>query len=251
MIIIKSAREIELMKQAGRIAAGARELAGSMIHDGVRLEDIDRAVEDYIRSRDAVPTFLGYGDYPASCCLSVNEQVLHGIPGPDILQNGDIVSVDVGATYRGYVGDCADTFACGDVSENAQKLIAVTRQSFYEALKVMREGNRVGDIGAAVEDYCTARGYGVVFEYTGHGVGASMHEEPSVPNIGPAGRGPRLKRGMTLAVEPMINEGTGAVKRLADGWTIVTADGKLSAHYENTVLITGSDPVILTATQEV
>lgn len=246
MIILKSAREIELMKKAGRIAAGARRVAGEMVRPGVTLKEINKAVHSYIKSQGAKPTFLGYGGFPAACCLSVNEAVIHGIPNDYALKEGDIVSIDVGATFQGYVGDCADTFPCGAISAEDEALIRDTRQSFWEAFKVMREGYRIGDVGAAVEDYCVARGYGVVWEYTGHGVGRALHEDPSVPNLGPAGHGARLRRGMTLAVEPMINLGTDDVERMDDGWTVLTADRKRSAHYENTVLITDGDPVILT-----
>lgn len=246
MIILKSAREIELMKKAGRIAAGARRVAGEMVREGVTLKEINKAVHSYIKSQGAKPTFLGYGGFPAACCLSVNEAVIHGIPNDYALKEGDIVSIDVGATFQGYVGDCADTFPCGTISAEDEKLIRDTRQSFWEAFKVMREGYRIGDVGAAVEDYCEARGYGVVWEYTGHGVGRALHEDPSIPNLGPAGHGARLRRGMTIAVEPMINLGTPDVDKMDDGWTVLTADRKRSAHYENTVLITDGDPVILT-----
>lgn len=250
MIVIKSAKDIEIMKKAGAIAAGARALAGSMVRPGVELRQIDKAVHQFILSHGAKATFLGYGGYPASCCLSVNEVVIHGIPGNQVLKEGDIVSVDVGATFQDFVGDCADTFPCGAVSQEDEALIRDTRQSFWEAFKIMREGYRIGDIGAAVESYCRSRGYGVVWEYTGHGIGRAMHEDPAVPNLGPAGHGARLKPGMTIAVEPMICQGTGDVHRLSDGWTVKTKDGKKSAHYENTVWITRSDPVILTALAE-
>ena len=251
MIILKSAREIELMKQAGRIAAGARALAGDMVKPGVTLKEIDKAVHSYIKSRGAKPAFLGYGGFPACCCMSVNEAVIHGIPGNYALKEGDILSVDLGAICQGYYSDCADTFPCGTISAEDEKLIADTRQSFWEAFKFMREGYRIGDVGAAVEDYCTARGYGVVWEYTGHGVGRALHEDPSIPNLGPAGHGARLRRGMTLAVEPMINLGTADVEKLDDGWTVLTADRKKSAHYENTVLITDGDPIVLTTEDEI
>lgn len=246
MIILKSAREIELMKKAGRIAAGARALAGEMVAPGITLKEIDKAVHSYIKSHGAKAAFLGYGGFPACCCMSVNEAVIHGIPNDYALKEGDILSVDLGAIYQGYYSDCADTFPCGNISAEDENLIRDTRQSFWEAFKVMREGYRIGDVGAAVEDYCTARGYGVVWEYTGHGVGRALHEDPSIPNLGPAGHGARLRRGMTLAIEPMINLGTGDVEKMDDGWTVLTADRKRSAHYENTVLITDGDPVILT-----
>jgi len=251
MIVIKSAREIELMKKAGAIAASALKLAGKMIAPGVNTMDIDKAVKKYIESRGAKPSFLNYNGYPASCCISVNNVVIHGIPSKkQFLKEGDIVSVDVGAHYKGYHGDCANTFACGNISEEAKSLIETTRQSFWEGMKFAKDGYRVGDVGYAVEEYCRQRGYGVVYEFTGHGVGAKLHEDPSVPNLGPAGHGPRLRKGMTIAVEPMINQGCDEVDILDDGWTTVTADGKLAAHYENTVLITDGEPIILTVADE-
>ena len=249
MIVIKSAKDIEWMRKAGRIAAGARALAGSMACPGTSLRAIDREVHKYILAHGAKPTFLGYGGYPATCCLSVNDTVIHGIPNDSVLREGDILSVDVGATFGGFVGDCADTFPVGSISSEDEALIRDTRASFFEAFKLMKEGYRIGDVGAAVEDYCVSRGYGVVWEYTGHGVGRAMHEDPSIPNLGPAGHGARLRAGMTIAVEPMINQGTADVVRLSDGWTVKTADGRKSAHYENTVLITAGEPEILTVAE--
>ncbi|MCD8322897.1 MAG: type I methionyl aminopeptidase [Oscillospiraceae bacterium] len=245
-IIIKSPREIELMRQAGRITAAARTVAREMVAPGVTTAQIDREVRHFIEKSGAIPTFLGYGGFPASVCLSVNDEVIHGIPGHRRLKEGDIVSVDVGATWKGYVGDCAGTYIAGEGSEEAKRLIAVTRQSFFEGIAQARAGNHVGDISHAVQTYVEKNGFGVVREYVGHGVGSEMHEAPEVPNYGPAGHGPKLVRNMTIAVEPMVTQGTWEVKVLKDGWTVKTLDGKLSAHYENTILITDGEPEILT-----
>lgn len=250
-IIIKSDRDIDLMRQAGKITAGARSLARQMIEPGVTTKAINKEVFSFIKKSGAEPTFLGYGGYPASVCISVNEQVIHGIPGNRRIEEGDIVSIDVGATYKGYVGDCAGTFPCGKCSEEALRLIAATRQSFFEGIKYARQGCRVSDISAAVQACAEGQGYSVVREYVGHGVGAKMHEEPEVPNFGRPGHGPRLVKGMTLAVEPMINAGGWQVRVLSDGWTVVTADGKLSAHYENSILITDGEPEILTMADDI
>ena len=250
-IVIKSSREIELMRQAGRIAAGARSVARQMIEPGVTTKAINQAVFHYIKQCGAEPTFLGYYDYPASACISINDQVIHGIPGSRKLREGDIVSVDVGATYKGFVGDCAGTFPCGTCSDEALRLIAVTRQSFFEGIRQARPGNRVSDISAAVQQCAEAAGYSVVRDYVGHGVGAKMHEDPEVPNYVQHGRGsPRLVKGMTIAVEPMVNLGGPEVRSLSDGWTVVTADGSLSAHYENSILITDGEPEILTVADD-
>jgi methionyl aminopeptidase len=250
-IVIKSSREIELMRQAGKIAAGARSIARQMIEPGVTTRAINKEVFHFIKKSGAEPTFLGYSGYPASACISVNDQVIHGIPGARKLQAGDIVSVDVGATYQGFVGDCAGTFPCGTCGEEALRLIAVTRQSFFEGIRQARPGKRVSDISAAVQQYAEGAGYGVVRDYVGHGVGARMHEDPEVPNYVQRGRGsPRLVQGMTIAVEPMVNMGSWEVKVLSDGWTVVTADGSLSAHYENSILITDGEPEILTVADD-
>jgi len=246
VIIIKSDPAIKLMKEAGKITFGAMEIAINACKAGVRTELVDKAVYDYILSRGAAPTFLNYGGFPKSICISINEQVIHGIPSGRMIKDGDIVSLDVGANYRGYNGDCARTVGIGNIDENAQRLIDVTRQSFFEGLKFCREDFRVSDISHAIGSYCEGFGYGVVREFTGHGIGQDLHEEPQIPNFGEAGRGPRLKSGMTIAVEPMINEGTYEVGILDDGWTVVTLDSKLSAHYENTVLICDGQPQILT-----
>ena len=250
MIRIKSAREIEMMRAAGRITAAARALAGKMVAPGVTTQEIDKAVHDFIVSRGAVPTFLGYGGYPASVCVSINEEVIHGIPGKRVIREGDVVSIDVGATKDGYVGDCAATFIAGRASEEAERLLSVTRQSFFEGIKYARPGYRVSDIGSAVQQYVEAHGFSVIRDYVGHGVGAQMHEEPEIPNFGKPGHGPRLVRGMTIAVEPMVAAGDWPVRVLRDDWTVVTKDGSLAAHYENTILITDSEPEILTVCEE-
>ena len=249
MIAIKNERELEIMRQACKITAAARALAGDMVKPGVSTKQIDKAVHDYIVSQGAKPSFLNYHGYPASICISVNDTVIHGIPGGYVLQEGDIVSVDVGAYYKGFHGDCAATFPCGAISAKAEKLISVTKQSFYEGLRFARRGHRVSDISHAIQTYVESNGYSVVRSFVGNGVGAQLHEEPEVPNFGAPGRGPRLIPGMTLAIEPMVNEHTHEVRVLKDGWTTVTADGKLSAHYENTVLITDGEPEILTVTE--
>ena len=247
MITLKSSHEIDLMRQAGKITAAARALAGEMVKPGVTTQEIDKAVEEFIRKQGAVPSFLNYNGYPASACISVNDEVIHGIPGKRVLQEGDIVSIDVGAYIGGFHGDCAATFACGKISDEAKRLIDVTRQSFFEGIKFAKEGYRVQDISAAVQTYVEGHGFSVVREFVGHGVGAHLHESPEVPNFGRSGRGPRLLRGMTLAIEPMVNLGGAAILQLNDGWTVKTRDGKLSAHYENTILITDGEPEILTA----
>ena len=249
MIPIKNEREISVMRRACKITAAARALAGEMVRPGVTTKEIDKAVHDFIVSQGATPSFLNYSGYPASACISVNNTVIHGIPDSRVLKEGDIVSVDVGAKWGGFHGDCAATFACGSISPEAQKLIDVTRQSFFEGVKFARQGYRISDIGHAVQTYVEANGFSVVRAFIGHGVGEHLHEEPEVPNFGKPGRGPRLIRGMTIAIEPMVNAGVYDVRVLKDGWTTVTADGKLSAHYENTVLITDGEPEILTVTE--
>lgn len=251
-IVIKSNHEIELMRQAGRIAAGARTLARQMIAPGVTTKAINKEVFNFIRRSGAEPTFLGYCGYPASVCISINDQVIHGIPGSRRLAEGDIVSIDVGATFKGYVGDCAGTFPCGSCSDEALRLIAATRQSFFEGIQYARHGNRISDISAAVQEYAESQGYSVVRDYVGHGVGAKMHEDPEVPNFVQHGHGnPRLFKGMTICVEPMVNAGGYEVKVLPDGWTVLTADGSLSAHYENAILITDGEPEILTMADDI
>ena len=249
MIPIKNEREIDAMRQACKLTAAARALAGRMVRPGVTTRQIDKAVHDFIVSHGAKPSFLHYGGFPASTCISVNETVIHGIPDHRVLREGDIVSVDVGAYYKGFHGDCAATYACGEISPQARKLIDVTKQRFFEGLKFAKQGCRISDIGHAVQTYVEANGFSVVRSFIGHGVGAQLHEEPEVPNFGKPGRGPRLIRGMTIAIEPMVTEGTYEVQVLKDRWTTVTCDGKLAAHYENTVLITDGEPEILTVAE--
>ena len=246
MITIKNSRELALMREACIISARALKLAGEAIEPGVTTGEIDTLVRKYIESQGAKPSFLGYGGFPGSACISINETVIHGIPDKRVIQAGDIVSVDVGAYMNGYHGDNAATFAAGDVSKEAKALMDATRESLYEGIAAAVAGNRIGDIGAAVQRYVEVRGYSVVRQFVGHGVGTDLHEDPSVPNFGTPGRGPRLLPGMTLAIEPMINAGSPDVKILGDGWTTVTTDGKLSAHFEHTVAITPDGPVILT-----
>ena len=247
MISVKNERELEIMRKACKITAAARALAGEMVRPGVTTKQIDKAVHDFIVSKGAKPTFLGYGGFPGSVCISVNEVVIHGIPDHRKLVEGDIVSVDVGAYIGGFHGDCAATYPCGKISEEAQRLIDVTRQSFFEGFAQAREGNRISDISHAVQAYVEANGFSVVREYVGHGVGRNMHEAPEIPNYGAPGHGPKLLRGMTIAVEPMVNAGTAAIRQMSDGWTVKTRDGKYAAHYENTILITAGEPEILTA----
>ena len=249
MIAIKNGQELLSMRQACKITAAARALAGEMVRPGVSTKEIDKAVHDFIVSQGAKPSFLGYNGFPGSTCISVNDTVIHGIPGGYVLQQGDIVSVDVGAYYKGFHGDCAATYPCGTISADAQKLIDVTKQSFFEGIRFAKKGHRVSDISHAIQTYVESNGFSVVRSFVGHGVGAQLHEEPEVPNYGPAGRGPRLLPGMTLAIEPMVNAGHHEVRILSDGWTVKTVDGKLSAHSENTVLITDGEPEILTVTE--
>ena len=246
MISIKSPREIEKMRAAGRLTAQARKLAGSLVRPGISTGEIDREVRRVIESHGGKPSFLGLYGFPASTCISVNEVVIHGIPGSRKLKEGDIVSVDVGAYLDGFHGDCAATYPCGEVSEEARKLIEVTRQSFFEGIRNARVGGRVSDVGHGVQQYVESFGYSVVREFVGHGVGRKMHEAPEVPNYGPAGHGPRFQPGMTLAVEPMVCVGDWHVKNLDGQWTTVSADGSLTAHYENTILITNGEPELLT-----
>ena len=249
MIAIENEHELQSMRRACRITAAARALAGEMVKPGVSTKEIDKAVYEYIVSQGAKPSFLNYNGFPASTCISVNSTVVHGIPNGYVLKDGDIVTVDVGAYYKGFHGDCAATYPCGTVSAEAEKLIAVTKQSFFEGIRFAIRGHRVSDISHAIQTYVESNGFSVVRAFVGHGVGAQLHEDPEVPNYGAPGRGPRLLPGMTLAIEPMVNVGTYEVRVLKDGWTSVTADGKLSAQYENTVLITDGEPEILTVTE--
>lgn len=247
MVILKTPEQIRYMKRAGEITGGALLCARDIIRPGISTAEIDKAVRAYIESHGAKPSFLGYGGFPGSACVSVNEQVIHGIPSKKkILQEGDIVKIDVGACFCGYHGDSARTFPVGKISANAQRLIETTEKAFRAGVAQAIPGNRIGDIGFAVQSCAEGAGYGVVRQYVGHGVGSHLHEEPDVPNYGTAGRGCRLYSGMTIAIEPMINEGTKEVEVLPDGWTVVTADGRLSAHYEHTVAILANGPVCLT-----
>lgn len=246
-IVLKSQKEIELMREAGRISATALKIAGEAVQPGITTAEIDKIAYDYIISQNAKPNFLNYNGFPATCCISINNEVIHGIPdNKHIIREGDIVSIDLGAVYQGYHGDNAATFACGKISPEAQRLCDTTREALYVGLQHAVAGGRIGDIGAAIYEYCKSRGYGIVRSYTGHGIGTKLHEDPSVPNYGTPGRGVRLFPGMTLAIEPMINEGTHDVKVLDNDWTVVTADGKLSAHFEHTVAITKGECLILT-----
>ena len=247
MIALKTARELELMREAGRISAMALKVAGEHIKPGVSTKDIDTVVHDYIVSEGAVPSFLGYGGFPGSACISVNNEVIHGIPKKTkVIQSGDIVSVDVGACIHGFHGDNAYTFPVGEISPEAQRLLYVTRQSLEIGVKAAVAGNRIGDIGHAVQTYVEENGMAVVKKFVGHGVGENLHESPDVPNYGRAGRGARLVPGMTIAIEPMVNATGENVKVLADGWTTVTTSGSLSAHFEYTIAITENGPVVLT-----
>ena len=247
MVVLKTGRELKIMREACRISAGALKIAGSAVEPGVTTAEIDKIAEDYIRSQGGVPNFKNYEGYPATACISIYKEVIHGMPSDKRrIVEGDIVSIDLGAMFDGYHGDNAATFACGDVSAEAKRLMDTTRESLYKGIEQAVPGNRIGDISNAVQTYCEERGYGVVRDYVGHGVGTKLHEEPSVPNFGHAGRGIRLLPGMTLAIEPMINLGTYKVKQLSDGWTVKTSDGKLSAHFEHTIAITANGPVILT-----
>ena len=246
MINIKSSRDLKRMRDACIISARALQIGGAAVQPGVTTGEIDRIIRKYLESMGAKPTFLGYGGFPASACISVNETVIHGIPGNRVIREGDIVSIDVGAFYDGFNGDNAATFGAGKISAEAQALMDATRESLYEGIKAATAGNRIGDIGAAVQRYVEMRGYSVVRQFVGHGVGTNLHEDPSVPNFGTPGRGTKLLPGMTLAIEPMVNAGTHEVSILGDGWTTVTKDGRLSAHFEHTIAITPDGPVIMT-----
>lgn len=252
MISIKSRAEIELMRKAGEIVALAHEKVRDAVKPGITTLELDRITEEFIRKNGAVPSFKGFKglpgaiDYPSSICASVNNEVVHGIPGLRVLKDGDIISVDIGVYINGYHSDSARTLPVGQISESAKRLIEVTKQSFFEGIKMAVAGNRIIDISAAIQDYVESNGYSVVKEYVGHGIGKEMHELPQIPNYRTRERGPRIEPGMTLAVEPMVNEGTYKVKLLENKWTVVTQDGSLSAHYENTIAVTQAEPVILT-----
>ena len=246
MITIKTPNEIELMRKANQIVRDTLDMLQDVIKEGMTTAQLDKLAHDFILKCDAKPSFLGYGGFPASICTSVNEQVVHGIPSAKtVIKEGDIVSVDCGSIYKGYNGDAARTFEIGKVSEEKHKLVEVTKQSFFEGVKILKEGVRLGDLGYAIQSYAESFGYGVVRDLVGHGIGKEMHEDPQVPNYGRQGHGMRLKKNMTIAIEPMINMGTHKVYVLDDDWTIVTADNLPSAHYENTVLITEEGVEIL------
>lgn len=247
MIVLKTTRELALMREACRISAGALKAAGEAVQPGVTTGEIDKIAYDYIVKQGAKPNFLNLYGFPATACISINDEVIHGIPDKKrVIQEGDIVSIDLGAALEGYNGDNAATFAAGKISPEAQRLCDVTRESLYEGISKALAGGRLGDIGYAIQSYCEKHGYGVVRSFTGHGIGKKLHEDPSVPNYGTPGRGVRLLPGMTIAIEPMINQGVPGVKTMSDGWTVKTADGKLSAHFEHTIAITSNGPVILT-----
>lgn len=246
MIVCKSELEINLMREAGRIVAKTHEKLAQAIQPGITTMELDQIAEDCIRSNGATPSFKGYNGFPGSICASVNEELVHGIPGSRKLKEGDIISIDVGAFYQGYHGDSAWTYGVGKVSDLANQLLEVTEKSLYEAIEQVKPGNRLSDISHAVQSYVEPKGFSIVREYVGHGIGTKLHEEPQIPNYGPPGRGPRLKPGMVLAIEPMVNAGERYVKTLDDLWTVVTQDGALCAHFEHTVVITADGYEILT-----
>ena len=247
MIVLKTNRELSLMREACRISAGALRVAGEAVQPGVTTEEIDRIAYEYIIKQGAKPNFLNYNGFPATACISINDEVIHGIPSKKrVIKEGDIVSIDLGAVLDGYHGDNAATFAAGKISPEAERLINTTRESLYKGIAAAVAGGRIGDISSTVQTYCEERGFSVVRDFVGHGIGAKLHEDPSVPNYGSPGHGVKLCRGMVIAIEPMINAGVPGVIQLADGWTVITADRKLSAHYEHTVAITDDGPVLLT-----
>ena len=249
MIQLKNSAQISMMMEAGRITGEALLLAREHVREGITTKELDTVIRNYIEKCGAKPSFLGYGGFPGSACISINDEVIHGIPSHKrILKNGDIVKIDVGAMWHGFTGDSARTFAVGEISEEAKSLIKATEESFFMAVKAIEDNEhpRIGDIGYAVQSHVEARGYSVVRQFVGHGVGANLHEDPNVPNFGTAGRGVRIYPGMTLAIEPMVNVGTEKVRMLGDGWGVVTADCKLSAHYENSVAVTDNGVINLT-----
>ncbi|WP_040210056.1 type I methionyl aminopeptidase [Clostridium polynesiense] len=248
MIIIKSNHEIDLMRKAGRVVENTLLKLEEIIKPGITTSEIDKLAEEFITKQGALPSFKGYHGFPASICSSVNDEVVHGIPGNRVLQEGDIISIDCGAVLNGYHGDAARTIPVGKVSDDAIKLIEITKESFFKGYEKAKSGNKLTDISFAIQGYIEENGFSVVRDYVGHGIGRNMHEDPSVPNFGRPGRGPKLSAGMVLAIEPMVNIGTYHVKTLANGWTVVTVDGKYSAHYENTVAILPEGPEILTLT---
>ncbi|MDR0884225.1 MAG: type I methionyl aminopeptidase [Oscillospiraceae bacterium] len=247
MIVLKTTKELDLMKKACALSARVLRLAGEMVEPGVTTGAIDKRVREWFAKAGATPVFLHYNGFPAAACISINNEVIHGIPSPKrVIQPGDLVSIDLGAKLNGYIGDNAATFAAGDISPEAKRLSDTTREALYVGIRAACTGGRVGDIGAAVQSYCEARGYSLVRDYTGHGVGRELHEDPSVPNFGTPGRGARLLPGMTIAIEPMVNQGKKEIRTLEDNWTVRTRDGSLSAHFEHTIAITANGPVILT-----
>lgn len=246
MIVIKSQNEVQLMRAAAKVTAHILEMMENVIKPGITTAEIDRIVEDEITKNGMIPAFKGYGGFPASVCASVNEQIVHGIPSNRKLVEGDIISIDTGTIYKGYYSDAARTYPVGTVSAEAKKLIQITKESFFEGLKFCRQGYRLGDVSHAIQNHVESNGFSVVKDFVGHGIGSQMHEAPQIPNYGSAGRGPRLSPGMVLAIEPMVNQGTDRMRVLDDEWTAVTWDGRLSAHYENTVVITEGEPEILT-----
>jgi methionyl aminopeptidase len=245
MIQIKSNREIEILRKSNRIVAEVLLYLKDMVKSGRTGRDLDEAAERMIRQMGAVPAFKGYRGYPASVCVSINEQVVHGIPDSRAFAEGDIVSLDLGAVYEGYVGDAALTVPVGDVDEESQRLLAVTEQALMEGIQQARRGNRLFDISHAIQSYVEEHGFSVVRDFTGHGIGREMHEDPQIPNFGTPGTGDRLKEGMVFALEPMVNAGDWRVRVLGDGWTVITADGKRSAHFEHSIAITEAEPLIL------
>ena len=248
MVTIKSEREIELMREAGKILAKVHEELGKAVKPGISTKEIDRICEEMIRSYGCIPSFLGYEGYPASVCISVNDEVVHGIPSKHrYLNEGDIVSLDTGVIWKGYQSDAARTHMIGEVTPQARKLVEVTQQSFFEGIKFAKIGYRLSDISHAIQTYVEQNGFSVVRDLVGHGVGTHLHEAPDIPNYGKPGKGPKLKAGMVLAIEPMVNMGKFNVKCQSDGWTIVTIDGKNSAHYEHTIVITENEPILLTS----
>ena len=251
MINVKSAREIELMRVAGEVVAKVFQALRPMLKSGVTTEDLDLKAEAVIRANGCTPTFKGYGGFPGAICISLNDTLIHGIPSHKIvLREGDIVSLDVGATYQGYCADACRTYPVGVTTERAMNLVKTTEESFFEAMKVVKEGAKLGDISEAIQKYNESRGYSLPVEYTGHGVGKALHEDPSIPNVGKSGTGPTLLAGMTLAIEPMVAEGKPNVRTLGDGWTVKMKDGKLSSHYENTIVVTKDGYEILTTLKE-
>lgn len=246
MIIVKTRREIEIMKKAGKIVAESLDLAGRSVKPGMTTNEIDSIVEEYIKSKGALPAFKGYQGFPASICASINEEIVHGIPSSRKIKEGDIISIDIGSYIEGYYGDAARTFCVGKVDDEKEKLVNITKESFYEGIKYAREGYRLSDISHAIQSYVESAGFSVVRDYVGHGIGRDMHEDPQIPNFGKPNKGPRLQKGMVLAIEPMVNAGSYHVRLMQNNWTVVTYDGKPSAHYENSIVITDGEPFILT-----